>query len=182
MNTDDAWRLVDQARADLPEPVDAHDVAARMAALLTAREPADILAVAQPLWDLFTQSYRADLWAAAYLINDGASDDGFDYFRGWLIAQGQTTYEQAVASPDSLAGHPAVIQAATGDGVDTWCEEMISIAWSAYETVTGEPLPGDALTGSYPDLDPDWDFDFDDDAEMRRRLPRLAALYLNDDA
>ncbi|MFL6076856.1 MAG: DUF4240 domain-containing protein [Mycobacteriales bacterium] len=33
------------------------------------------------------ESYQGDLWGAAYLINGGASDDGFDYFRGWLIAR-----------------------------------------------------------------------------------------------
>ena len=169
--------------ADLPAPRPGagsapDDVAARMKALLTPREPADILAFAQPLWDLFTNSYRADLWAAAFLINGGASDDGFDYFRAWLIAQGRTTYEQALALPDSLADHPMVIQAATA-GFDLWCESMISVVWHVYETVNGEALPHDAYTGTYPTLDPDWDFDFNDDAEMRRRLPRLAALYQN---
>ena len=34
-------------------------------------------------------SYRWDLWGAAYLANGGCSDDGFDYFRGWLIGQGR---------------------------------------------------------------------------------------------
>jgi hypothetical protein len=36
------------------------------------------------------------MWVAAYLMNGGCSDDGFDYFRGWLIAQGRTTLEQVV--------------------------------------------------------------------------------------
>jgi hypothetical protein len=30
-----------------------------------------------------------DQWGAAYLANGGCSDDGFDYFRGWLIGQGR---------------------------------------------------------------------------------------------
>jgi hypothetical protein len=174
--TNAAWQLIDEARADLPVHADADDVATRMKALLTPREPADILALAQPLWDLFTNSYRVDLWAAAYLINGGASDDGFDYFRGWLIAQGRTTYEQALASPDGLADHPAVIHAAA-TGEDLWGEAMISVVWDTYETVTGKALPDDAYTGTYPDLDSDSDFDFDDDAEMRHRLPRLTALF-----
>ena len=42
---------------------------------------------------------------------------------------------------------------------------------------TGEQMPEDASSVSYPDLDPAWDFDFDDRAEMARRLPRLTALY-----
>jgi hypothetical protein len=37
-------------------------------------------------------SYQGDLRAAAYLINGGASDDGFEYFRGRLITQGREVY------------------------------------------------------------------------------------------
>lgn len=31
----------------------------------------------------------------------------------------------------------------------------------------------------YPELDPGWDFDFDDRAELKRRLPHLAALLID---
>jgi hypothetical protein len=41
------------------------------------------------------QAYGHDLWGAAYLINGGASDDGFEYFRDWLILQGSTVFERA---------------------------------------------------------------------------------------
>ena len=41
------------------------------------------------LWELMDESYRADLWGAAYVIKGGCSDDGFDYFRAWLIMQGE---------------------------------------------------------------------------------------------
>ena len=37
------------------------------------------------------------LWDAAYLINGGCSDDGFDYFRGWLVDQGRETFERCLA-------------------------------------------------------------------------------------
>ena len=49
-------------------------------------------------------AYSWDLWGAAYVIHGGASDDGFDYFRSWLIARGRRVYEAALADPDSLAG------------------------------------------------------------------------------
>ncbi|WP_202610450.1 DUF4240 domain-containing protein [Herbidospora solisilvae] len=101
---------------------------------------------------------------------------GFDYFRGWLIAQGRTVFHQALADPDSLAGNPVVVQAAAA-GEDLWCEDMPGVAWDAHLAATGEQLPADAFTIRYPPLDPDWDFDFDDEAEMRRRLPRLTTLY-----
>lgn len=56
-------------------------------------------------------SHRNQLWAAGYLINDGCSDDGFEYFRAWLIAQGREVFERVVADPDALAGLPAALSA-----------------------------------------------------------------------
>jgi hypothetical protein len=35
------------------------------------------------------EAYTWDLWGAAYLINGGCSDDGFYYFRAWLISRGE---------------------------------------------------------------------------------------------
>lgn len=46
------------------------------------------------------------LYGAAYLMNDGCSDDGFRYFRDWLISEGKSVYELALIQPDSLAVLP----------------------------------------------------------------------------
>ena len=49
------------------------------------------------------EAYRWDLWAAAYLIQGGCSDDGFEYFCDWLISLGKHRFEAALRNPDSLA-------------------------------------------------------------------------------
>ena len=41
--------------------------------------------------------------AAACIINGGTSDDRFDYFKNWLILQGQYAFRQALQNPDTLA-------------------------------------------------------------------------------
>lgn len=105
------------------------------------------------------------------------SDDGFDYFRGWLIVQGREVFERIVADPDALADLPA-IRVAAADGNEVECEEALSIAGNAHLTATGEQLPADASTIQYPELDSAWAFDFGDQTELKRRLPRLAARYL----
>ncbi len=170
------WKLIADARGSVTNPDDCCDVAESASTALAGRPPSEILATQQVLWDLLAQSYRNPLWAAAYVINGGCSDDGFDYFRGWLITQGRAVYEAAIASPDSLASVPVVMTAAeTGNELE--CERTMHIAWDAHIKATGMRLPEDAFTIRYPDLDPEWDFDFDDEAEMGRRLPRLAALY-----
>jgi Protein of unknown function (DUF4240) len=169
------WTLIDQARRQVTAEAGGDEVASRTSTLLAAYPRADIVAAQQVIWDLMAASYRNPLWAAAYLVNDGCSDDGFDYFRGWLITQGRAAFEQAVANPEALADLPAFRAAAAG-GEGAECEAALAIAWHAHRAATGEDLPPGAFTVRYPELDPAWDFDFDDDAEMRRRLPRLSAL------
>jgi hypothetical protein len=170
------WKLIEDARSQVPDPAEGEAVADSAAALLATRPRHEIAAAEQVLWGLMTSSYRNPLWAAAYVINGGCSDDGFDYFRGWLITQGHDVFQRAVADPDTLAELPAVL-AASEDGEEMECEGTLSIAANAYLTATGEKLPDDTFTVEYPELDPAWEFDFDDAAEIRRRLPRLAALY-----
>lgn len=63
----------------------------------------DVLDYDRIHYELMAESYRWELWGAAYLINGGCSDDGFDYFRGWLLGQGRATWQAALADPDSLA-------------------------------------------------------------------------------
>lgn len=166
------WKLIETARAQAGPA----DVAPRAAELLAGYPESEIAAAQQVLWDLLAESYRAPLWAAAYVINGGCSDDGFDYFRGWLLTQGREAFEAALADPDALAGHPAV-RAAASQGLELWDEEALSIAWTAYESATGRELPADSFTIGYPPLDPAWDFDFDDTDETAARLPRLCGLF-----
>lgn len=126
----------------------------------------EVAALARAEWELRARSYQVDLWGAAYLINGGCSDDGFEYFRGWLMAQGRDVFERAVADPDSLADVPAV-----RERLDLEAEDMFGVAHSVYWDRTGEAL---ADTADYPQLTAFWDFD--DEEERRRRLPRLNAV------
>ncbi|GAA1564405.1 DUF4240 domain-containing protein [Dactylosporangium maewongense] len=173
---EDVWRLISAARGDLGGSPSAEDVAAAVVRLLRSRPPTDIAAFDWPFEELLAASYRADLWAAACIINDGASDDVFDYFRGWLVAQGREWFERALADPDSLATHPEVIAAVAGVG-DLYGEDVLCVVMDAYRAVTGEDVPRTSDPVRIPDLDPDWNFDYNDEAEMRRRLPRLMALH-----
>jgi hypothetical protein len=38
------------------------------------------------------QVYGWPLWGPAYIMNGGCSDDGFDYFLGWLVGQGREVF------------------------------------------------------------------------------------------
>ncbi|MGW3596009.1 DUF4240 domain-containing protein [Streptomyces sp. NPDC005167] len=170
------WKLIEQARQQAPAPADAEAIAQEVTALLAARPLQEITEVHQAVHQLLADSYQAPLWAAAYLINGGCSDDGFDYFRGWLIMQGREVFEQILVDPDALADNPTVRDAAP-EGYELECEDTLSIAWHAHLSATGQEIPDTVPTAGFPELDPQWGFDFDDSDELARRLPRLAALY-----
>ena len=173
MRTDDFWALIDEARAGAGGGGDAEAIAVRATDLLAGRDVTEITGFHRHLRRVLAASYRVDLWGAAYLINGGASDDGFEYFRGWLIGQGRAVFARAVAEPDTLAELPPIRQAAV-TGEDFECETMLGVALQAYRRATATELPPpDPLR--YPELGEFWDFD--DAEEARRRLPRLAALF-----
>ncbi|MFD9245177.1 DUF4240 domain-containing protein [Streptomyces sp. NPDC059556] len=177
MNKQQFWQLIEAARDQASNPNDGEAVAREASSLLASRAVEEIVAAERALWGLMVDSYTNPLWAAAYIANGGCSDDGFDYFCGWLIAQGREVFERVVADPDALAELP-IVQSCAADGVDLEGEDILGIAWNAHISATGDRLPPGSPTIRYQDLDPTWNFDFDDHDEMIRRLPRLAALYL----
>jgi hypothetical protein len=174
MRTDDFWAVIDRATVD--RPASPAEVAERAVADLASRDPEEIVAWGRHLDKVLAASGTEDLWAAAYLINGGCSEEGFDSFRGWLVAHGRAAVAGAVRSPDVLAEMPAV-RAAADTGAVFEAEEVLTIADRAYEKATGEPPPPVAdRPRTRPEAADLWDFD--NEEEMHRRLPRLAALFL----
>jgi hypothetical protein len=100
------WALIEAAKTSTGGDCEAQT--AQLVAALRHGPVDEILDWDRIHAELRVESYRWDLWGAAYLINGGCSDDGFDYFRGWLLGQGQALWEAALADPDSLADHPQV--------------------------------------------------------------------------
>ncbi|MEV4764871.1 DUF4240 domain-containing protein [Micromonospora chokoriensis] len=193
MDVDEFWTVVKSAGAGLDGRTgdDGEAVAAALVTRLAATSPERILEFQELFDQLHDALYRWDVWAAAYLIGGGCSDDSFIDFRAGVIALGREWYERVLASPDGLADHPVVLQAAAeeDDGGTLFAESVNYVASEAYEQVTGgdddafyEAMKArqHAAVGIDEAREPDMgeDFDFDNDDEMRRRLPRLAALFL----
>ena len=106
MTLDEFWDLVAAARDAGGEDPDARVDGLRDA--LSALTPAELQAFQNHYDALHVRAHRWDLWGAAYVMNGGCSDDGFHYFRDWLISEGQETFEAALRNPDSLASLPRV--------------------------------------------------------------------------
>ena len=102
MTPDGFWALIDRAR----QRATPNSEPAMLDALY--RELVKLPDQELFAWYDLQQSYMAlahtpKLLAAAVLINGGSSDDRFTDFTAWLVAQGKTVYESALANPDSLA-------------------------------------------------------------------------------
>jgi hypothetical protein len=170
MTQDEFWEHVRATRR-----IDPDEHAERLAARLARLDVEDILSFGRWWHRSEVAAYSWELWGAAYLINGGCSDDGFEYFCNWLILQGRDVFEAAVKEPDSLA------KVLRGDAeVEADCHP----AYDAYCAVTGQADYAEELSRHYPDL-PErpplkkiWDFD-DTDA-MRGRYPKLYAAYLGE--
>ena len=178
MDREQFWALIEAAKTATGGDCQAQG--AELVAALSQRSVGEVLAWDRIYGELMAESYRWDLWGAAHLINGGCGDDGFDYFRGWLLGQGQASWQAALANPDSLADHPEIggrrPLEERSDPLE--CDDMLYVAYDAYQAVTGQQLTvevaGRQPRPRPPDLGQRWDFD--DAAEMRPRYPRLWAV------
>jgi hypothetical protein len=174
---DEFW---DHIRATRRRDPEAHEQ--RLVARLAKLVPDECLDFAHHWHAASNNAYRRDLWGAAYLINGGCSDDGFEYFCDWLILQGRKVYDGAVADPDTLAGvdGEGEFEHECNPGLDAWFR-----ATGTERTADGFAAHAAALKRRHPKRPPlpklgrEWDFD--DDDEVRKRLPRLAKMYLDRD-
>jgi hypothetical protein len=171
MTTDDErwWRLVDRARqeAGTAEP---KARAALLVEWLSGLEVGEIVAFDRFFLERVNAAYRTDLWEIAYIMRGGCSDDGFDYFLGWLISEGKQRYLAALADPRAAA-----------EGIDPddglfECEEMWGAASRAFAAKTGESQETyyDQHAPSVPRSDIGEPFDED---TVEERYPEVAARF-----
>ncbi len=106
------------------------------------------------------------LWGAGYVIAGGMSDDGFHYFRSWIIGKGQAAFELAKTDPDALG--PLV------DDPEVDNEELEYVALEVLESRGVEDDPRERCPDD-PDDDPEGE-PFDEDT-VEGSYPRLAAQF-----
>ena len=108
MNTATFWDLIasslEEAEGDLDEQMEF------LGESLEELDPAEIVDFDRIFLEHWVKAYTWDLWAAAYILGKGCSDDEFVDFLGWLICRGQKVYEMAVKNPDSLTPLPLDVE------------------------------------------------------------------------
>jgi hypothetical protein len=159
------WKLIDTAAKKAKS--DSEQFMELISESLSELTPEDLIAFKQFQNEEMDRAYTWDLWGAAYIINGGASDDGFEYFRAWLMSRGSEAWEAALKDADSLASLKNVPQD------ECELEEFLYASVDAYEQQTGDNLYDKLPTGKETPNHPAgerWDEDGDDLAE---RFPKL---------
>jgi hypothetical protein len=150
------WSIVDAARTRAKKQ---SAWASSLAKELKELTPEDIAAFDAAFAERMRRAHDYSLWGAAYLLDDGSSDDGFLGFRAWLIFQGRDVFEAALKDPETLARF-------AGHG-DFDAEEVLGVAAKRFEAKSddafdpapcdnaepsGQPFDEDALAERYPTL------------------------------
>ncbi|MEU1406202.1 DUF4240 domain-containing protein [Streptomyces sp. NPDC005728] len=170
MDETEFWELIDTTReAAEGDPEEQADL---LVDRLLQLDPEMVLDFARHFEARYSRAYHWDLWGAAWVLLDGASDDAFDYFRCWLIGQGREVFEGALHAPDSLAELLEDFdEEIDGDG-----EELGYAADEAYEQLTGTVAPdlGIAPAPAEPEGTP---IDFENAAVLAELYPKLSTRF-----
>jgi predicted DNA-binding WGR domain protein len=128
----------------------------------------------------YYKSYTSDLWAAAYIIMGGCSDDSFDYFRAWLLFLGEEPYEKALQNPESIIPYLKGLEEEVPEFEEfLYCasmafEEKMDLDQEDYLDLYWK-LSGDEY--EQPAMEFDWDEE--DEEGLRKKFPQLWELYGN---
>ncbi|MEU6271418.1 DUF4240 domain-containing protein [Streptomyces populi] len=173
MDETEFWQLVDTTRETAEG--DPEEQADLLVERLVQLDPDSVLDFARHFESRYNRAYRWDLWGAAWVLLDGASDDAFDFFRCWLIGQGRDVFEGAMHDPDTLAELlDDFDEEIDGDG-----EELGYAADEAYEQLTGTVAPalGIPPAAAEPEGTP---LEFENESVIAERYPKLWDRFRED--
>jgi hypothetical protein len=101
MNAALFWRLIEQTKEEAGGDQDIHEEL--LIEALSQLSDQDI-GIFYAIYHFYHQlADRSKLITAAAIIDGFLTDDSFEYFRPWLIGEGERTYKSALANPDNLA-------------------------------------------------------------------------------
>jgi hypothetical protein len=128
------WGLVSEARKYGPGLM-----AGGLRALLARSSPEVAAGFACAWEDLLTALYAWPVWDVAYVLEEGCSDDAFEYFRAWVVTLGRDAVEQCLADPVAWA-MALPLGSLVEEGAEDDAERTSYAPFEAYERLTGERL------------------------------------------
>lgn len=175
MNTSEIWNLIRDSKEQNDNQID------YLIHTLSQIPVEDIIDYSIHFETCYRETYNSDLWGAAYIIMGGCSDDSFDYFRGWLIAQGEQVYKKVLVDPEYLAEY--IPDYYSKKNLAPILKQMISLASVTYTyKYTSSKEYDDDCYNKYLDLMkaakfnfiyPTIVFDWDDERDLAMKFPKL---------
>lgn len=103
---------------------------------------------------------RWPVWGAGYVMAGGMSDDGFLYFRSWVVGLGRGAFETALRDPDALgayADEPEELESEEVAYVATMVlgsrgEDPDLVPYRSEDRPEGEPFDEETVGAAYPRL------------------------------
>ena len=172
MNEEQFWAIVQKAVDEAGDDEDEYlEVVMHELSKLSLKEMVGFrLRTDKLLYD----SYTSEMWCAGYLMNGGCSDDGFEYFRLWVISRGRKVYEAALANPDNLIDYIAEDAEVDFFEFELFWYAAIDAFEEATEADLYDYIDDDNFTtreGNYPNFEFNWDEE--DPESMKKLCPRL---------
>jgi hypothetical protein len=166
------WRLIEETGREAEGDVDRQVELIRDA--LAEMSVKEILSFERQLRAKLRRAYTFDLMAAAFIVMSYVSDDTFEDFRAWLVAQGKERFERAIETPESIAELLERDAVARVQG-----EALLTCAMAAYEQKTGRGVEEFLIkmkTLGDPAVRQDWP---ETKAQFRERYPVLFDKFWN---
>lgn len=124
------WSLIEKSR-------EFENQAEWLTEVLTQKGLEEVVNFEYSFQELMNASYISRLWGAAFVLMGGCSDDAFDYFRGWLIGQGEEIFNKVMKDPEFLAEY--INEDNLDDEGYPQNEELLSVGLDAYTLIkTGD--------------------------------------------
>ena len=98
MTDEQFWHLLDQARGDSSLSTEP----GRLKTVLNVLRDDEVSDFGLMFYSKVCDLNNWRLWGAGYVIVGGMSDDGFHYFRSWVIGKGKQVFDVALKDPDEL--------------------------------------------------------------------------------
>lgn len=99
IDEDKFWAIIEKS---LKETNNQEDQEIYLISALEKESPQEMLGFRLRTDKLMYDSYTSNLWCANYIISNGVADDGFDYFRCWLISRGKDAFYKVQENPEYL--------------------------------------------------------------------------------
>ncbi|PWT75958.1 MAG: polymerase [Bacteroidetes bacterium] len=167
LDEDMYWTLVTDSLRNSETLEEQHEFLVSRLKLLS---PSEIVGFKLRTDKLLHDTYNSEMWCAGYIMNGGCSDDGFNYFRNWIISRGKEVYYHAKENPDSL------VDLADDDTESYEFEDFAYAATDAFTEKTGKKIydfidQDNFKEGGYPTFDFTWEEENPD--SMKKICPRL---------